>query len=105
MNLDTKTQLIGKLSDAIFELKLRVGSGTLIQTQRLFGFVLGMRIAVFISHDYSWDFPHSKFLDQILYDDFGGMTLKEIRGYAFPEDTANYKKEKEVFSVNATRRI
>jgi hypothetical protein len=76
-----------KLSDALFELKLRARNGSMVDIQRMFGVILGLRIALFelnaLAGTPRYDFMYADEVEQLIRDEFGQMKLKEIKNYAF----------------------
>lgn len=83
-----KQALTNKLFDAITELKLRQKSGSLSEIQRMFGYVLGMRVAIMEVNKANGEDPYNFSgrlgIDEMLKDNFGQMNLKQVREYRFP---------------------
>ena len=84
-----KQVVTDKLFEAIGELRLRSKDDKLPEVQRIFGVVLGLRMALIAINKNEGVEPYSFAghlgITQLLRDNFGQKTLKEIRAYAFPE--------------------
>ena len=87
--MDAKQVVTKKLFDAIHEMKLRSRDSKIGEVQRMFGVVLGLRIALMELNKLEGKDPYCFAghlgIQQLLRDNFGQMTLTQIRNYAFPE--------------------
>ena len=88
--MNIRETLERKLFDAIHELKTRAreNSSTQIQVQRMFGVVLGIRIALMEYNKLEYRNPHafagSDGIERLIQDGFGQLSRTQIREYAFP---------------------
>ena len=86
-----KQILTNKLFDVLHELKRRsiTKSTKLVEIQRIFGVVLGLRIALMELNKLDKCNPDaytgSLGINKLLIDNFGQMTREQILAYAFPE--------------------
>jgi len=84
-----KAQLQNKLFDALSELKRKSAGSNSTEVQRMFGVVLGIRIALMelnrLDGNDAYAFSGSLGIQQLLRDEFGAKTRAEIRAYEFPE--------------------
>lgn len=84
-----KTVVTKKLFDVLHELKQRARDGKLADVQRMYGVALGICIALMELNKLEGKDPYcyagALGMRQLLIDEFGQKSLKEIRDYAFPE--------------------
>lgn len=84
-----KEAVTKKLFDAIHELKQRSRDSKLSEIQRMYGVVLGLRIALMelnmLEGVNPYTFAGHLGIQSLMLDSFGQKTLKEIRDYAFPD--------------------
>jgi hypothetical protein len=87
--LEIKNALTEKMFKAIGEMKARAKDSKLIQIQRMYGVVLGLRLVLMELNTLHGQEPTSfggaLGVNQLIADKFGQKTLKEIREYVFPE--------------------
>lgn len=73
------------MEDVLHELKLRCKSGKLAEIQRMYGVALGLRIAL-KQYEYTYEHPQ---ITHLIRNEFGTMSLKQIKDFAFLKETEN----------------
>lgn len=86
--MTTKEAITNKLFEALKELQLRSKDSPVAKIQRMFGVVLGLRMALMELNKVEGAEPYSfaGYLGvlHLINDKFGEKTLAEIRAYEFP---------------------
>lgn len=86
---EQKQKITSKLFDALHELKLRTRDSSQAEIQRMFGVVLGLRIALIELNKLAGNppcaFAGSIGIGTLIDDGFGQKKLRELREYQFPE--------------------
>lgn len=95
-----KKDLEEKLGNALTELFMRMKTGNMSQVQRMYGFVLGLRIALqalnIADSTSRYEYRNNEIIEKLLNMQFGALKLKEVRAINIEEIMRSYEYESEV---------